>query len=125
MSSPLIKKIRIKPAIPVAILSTTTSVNVFVFFLISIGMGMESNSVAALFTDCFKLPSTILINTTTHSCGTINNRKDPNNMPEGSHRRDLPTPKVPTIRLVRNNCINSEITLRVENQNPKKEVNSS
>ena len=61
------KKISIKPANPVAILSITTSVNVFVFFLISIGIGIESNSVDALFTDCFKLPSTILINTMTHN----------------------------------------------------------
>ena len=106
-------------------LSTTTSVNVLVFFLISMGMGMDSNSVAALFTDCFKLPSTIFINTTTQSCGTTNNKKEPNNIPEGSQSKDLPTPKVPTIRLVRNSCIKREITLKVENQNPKKDVNSS
>ena len=98
----MIKNIKIKPAKPVAILSITTSVNVFVFFFVSIGIGIDSNSVAALFTDCFKLPSITFITIITHNSGINNNTADPIKIPVGSHNNDFPTPKVPTIRWVKN-----------------------
>ena len=86
---------------------------------------MDNNSVEALFTDCFKLPSTTFINTITHNSGIKSSKIEPIKIPAGSHKRDLPTPKVPTMRLVKKSWINNEITLKVENQKPKKEVNSS
>ena len=120
-----IKISRIPPT-PVARLSTNTSINVLVCFLIFSGIGRINNSRAALLMDCLKLPSDILsITAAIRDMGLKKSMMVATNIKPGRKTNDMPTPSVPTTRRVRNSCSKSEITLKVEYQNPKNAVNSS
>ena len=71
------------------------------------------------------VPSIALIKTTTANSGNIKNSKLPIKIPIGSSTNENPTPQIPTIFLVTNNCMLNEIRLNVENQKAKKDARSS
>ena len=85
---------------------------------------MESSK-EALFIDCLKLPSTPFIRIIIQSSGKIKNKKLPINKPNGKSNRFLLTPNLAKSLFVKKSCINKERILKEENQNPKKDANSS